>query len=89
MQSSSSNSGDVSELLTILIVLVGLGVVLILIVTIMVWKNQCRHCPRSSCTDTCRAKNKCFRDVEECRSLGMCDTFQTGEATKYKFNNYH
>ena len=77
MQSTSSNSGNVSKLLTILIVFVGIVIVLILIAIIMAWKNQSGHC-----TVTCCTKRIYFRDVDELRSL-FHDTFQSGEATKY------
>ena len=82
MQSTSSNSGNVSKLLTILIVFVGIVIVLILIAIIMAWKNQSGHCPRRCCTVTCCTKHIYFRDVDELRSL-IHDTFQSGEATKY------
>ena len=81
MQSAiSSDSGNDSKLLTILIVLVGIAIVLILIAIIMAWKNQSGHFPGRSCTVTCCAKHIYFRDVNEDRSL-MRDTVQTGEAT--------
>ena len=86
MQSSSSNSGYISKLLTILILLVGIVIVLILIAIIMAWKNQCVHCPGSITTVTCCIKHIYLRDVDECRSLPR-GTFQTGEATKNNLTN--
>ena len=86
MQSSSSNSGYISKLLTILILLVGIVIVLILIAIIMAWKNQCGQCPGSICTVTCCIKHIYLRDVDECRSLAR-GIFQTGEATKNNLTN--
>jgi len=84
MQSVSSNSGNDTKLLTILIVLVGVAIVLSLIAIIMTWKNQSGHFAGSNCTITCYVKHIYFTDADEYRSQ-MPDTCHTGETTKHNF----